>query len=162
MRQAHTFLPHLPLHTILTTISHATEGYPRKLQAEDAATLPRPATKFSEDAGERAKEGKLMPCAFMLALPNTDRCDPTLVKVQTFKWTSLALGWYLSMIWGWVYASDSSRVWVGTNIRLFNVLSQRNEISLRSPKGAVDAVGNTIAKRIGSLNLTSKTTMKEV
>ena len=95
-------------------------------------------------------------------LRNTDAYDPTVVKVQTFKWTSMALGWYLSMIWGWIYASDSARVWVGTNIRLFNVLSQRNEISLRSPKGAVDAVGDTIARRIGSLNLTRQTSMKEV
>ena len=71
----------------------------------------------------------------------------------------------MSMLWGWVYASDSARIWLGTNIRLFNVLSQKNEVSLRNPRGAVDAVGDTIARRIGSLSLggsSSQTTMKEV
>lgn len=90
----------------------------------------------------------------------------TKVKVQTFRWTSLALGWYMSMLWGWVYASDSARIWLGTNIRLFNVLSQKNEVSLRHPRGAVDAVGDTIARRIGSLSLggggSSQITMREV
>ena len=65
------------------------------------------------------------------------------------------------MIWGFIYAADSSRVWAGTAIRLFNVLSQRNEISLRSPRGAVDAVGNTIAQRLSSISL-NRPTMKEV
>lgn len=69
----------------------------------------------------------------------------------------------MSMIWGWIYASDPARVWLGTNIRLFNVLSQKNEVSLRHPRGAVDAVGNTIARRIGSLSLGgSSQTMREV
>jgi hypothetical protein len=68
----------------------------------------------------------------------------------------------MSVLWGWVYAADSARIWVGTSIRLFNVRSQKNEISLRSPRGAVDAVGDTIARRIGSLSFNSQTSMREV
>ena len=74
----------------------------------------------------------------------------------------MSLGWYMSVLWGWVYAADSARIWVGTSIRLFNVRSQRNEISLRSPRGAVDAVGDTIARRIGSLSFKTETSMREV
>ena len=88
----------------------------------------------------------------------------TVVKVQTFRWTSRALGWYASMLWGWVYAADPARVWAGTGVRLFNVLAQRHEISLKSPRGAVDAVGDTIARRIGGLSLSGSNsqTMREV
>ena len=86
--------------------------------------------------------------------------EATGVKVQTFKWTSVAVGWYLSMVWSWVYAKET--LWAGTSIRLFNVVSQRQDISLSSPKGAVDAAGEAIARRIGSLSLGSKTSMKEV
>jgi hypothetical protein len=68
----------------------------------------------------------------------------------------------MSVLWGWVYAADSARIWVGTSIRLFNVRSQKNEISLRSPRGAVDAVGDTIARRIGSLSFNRETSMREV
>jgi hypothetical protein len=88
------------------------------------------------------------------------------IKIQTFRWTSLSLGWYLSLIWGNIYKSDPGRVWIGTSIKLFNVLSQKNEISIRSPRGAVDAVGDTIARRIGSLNIynnnNNQQTMREV
>ncbi|KAK3679782.1 hypothetical protein LTR78_000158 [Recurvomyces mirabilis] len=84
-------------------------------------------------------------------------------KVQHFVWTSLSLGWYLSLIWGFIYAQDTAvnrginGIWTGTRIKLFSVMagSQGSGISLGSPKGAVDAVGNAIAMRIGSLGLGS-------
>ncbi|KAK5166734.1 uncharacterized protein LTR77_008278 [Saxophila tyrrhenica] len=79
--------------------------------------------------------------------------SPSEVKVQTFRWTARALGWYASMLWGWVYAADPARVWAGTAVRLFAVRAQRREVSLKSPRGAVDAVGDTIARRIGGLSL---------
>ncbi|KAK5116136.1 hypothetical protein LTR62_008462 [Meristemomyces frigidus] len=96
--------------------------------------------------------------------PGSD--TPLPPKIQTFAWTSLALGWYLSLIWGLVYAQDTavnkgiSGVWTGTGIRVFAVLGRGEGggfggtgISLGSPRGAVDAVGNALASRIGSLNL---------
>jgi hypothetical protein len=89
--------------------------------------------------------------------------EAIIVKVQTFRWTSLALGWYESMIWAWIYAADPARTWLGTSVRLFNVLSHKNEVSLRNPRGAVDAVGDTIARRIGNLSLPgSSQTMREI
>ncbi|KAK3707770.1 hypothetical protein LTR37_011947 [Vermiconidia calcicola] len=60
----HTFLPHLPLHTILTTISHAKEPHPRANKAEDAGAVPSATTKHAGEGGEEAKEGKLLPGRF--------------------------------------------------------------------------------------------------
>ena len=136
---------------------------PGNRKAGDVATAAPSATQHAHLSGE----GKLQLShpslrAGSLVLRHTNSVAVATVKVQTFRWTPLSLGWYLSMVWGWVYAGDTARIWMGTSIRLFNVLSQKNEISLRSPRGAVDAVGDTIARRIGSLSFNSQTTMKEV
>lgn len=64
MWQLHTFLPHLPLHTILTTINHAKEAHPRANKAEDAGAVPAATTKHAGEGGEEAKEGKLLPGRF--------------------------------------------------------------------------------------------------
>jgi hypothetical protein len=62
----------------------------------------------------------------------------------------------MSMLWGFIFAQDaqnnrgSNGLWAGTSIKLFNISSRQGEISLRSPKGAVDAVGDSLARRIGS------------
>lgn len=60
------------------------------------------------------------------------------------------------MLWGFIFAQDaqnnrgSNGLWAGTSIKLFNIANRQGEISLRSPKGAVDAVGDSLARRIGS------------
>ncbi|KAI7544629.1 hypothetical protein KC331_g6686, partial [Hortaea werneckii] len=79
---------------------------------------------------------------------------------QAFQWTSLSLGWYISLLWGLIYASDANSnkgingIWTGTNIKLFSIVasSAHGAVSLSSPKGAVDAVGDSIARRISSLS----------
>lgn len=82
---------------------------------------------------------------------------PPPIRLQTFTWSSLALGWYLSMLWGFIFAQDaqnnrgSNGLWAGTSIKLFNIANRHENISLRSPKGAVDAVGDSLARRITSL-----------
>lgn len=71
----------------------------------------------------------------------------------------MALGWYVSLLWGLIYAQDVSvnrginGVWTGTGIRLFAVVAGGGgpNISLSSPKGAIDAIGDSIARRVGSL-----------
>lgn len=89
--------------------------------------------------------------------------DPSAIKVQSFSWSPLALGWYLSMLWGFIYAQDASAnrgsngLWTGTAIRLFNIQSRHEGISLRRPKGAVDAVGDSLARRITGLGFSAGT-----
>ena len=117
-----TWLPSLPLHTILTLLSSCLDN-----------TVPeeRPAL-----------------------------VEPIPPRVHSFEWTPLSLGWYESLLWSFICASEmivergTVGVWNGTGIRLFKVEKEINRgPSLMKPMGAVDAVGKGIVQRIGSLNL---------
>jgi hypothetical protein len=76
------------------------------------------------------------------------------------------LGWYESLLWGFIFSSEmvvgstsnstpgSVGVWNGTGIKLFKVQETAAQgPTLLAPKGAVDAVGSNLVQRIGSLNL---------
>lgn len=125
--QLHAWQPYLELHNILRVVEN------RPANLEDTASPA--ATQHTQHEGEKTPPRRV-----------------------GFRWTSQALGWYLSVLWGLVYAADSamnrgsSGVWAGTSIKLFNVVSQREQVSLRSPKGAVDAAGDAIARRITSFS----------
>ncbi|KAI0459808.1 high-temperature-induced dauer-formation protein-domain-containing protein [Xylaria acuta] len=134
-----SWLPELPLHTILTVIQQLTVLIDRQgLSAES----PSPAT--------------------LTAIKDADlvAIEPSAVRVQSFEWSPLALGWYESLIWSFVFASEMQvakgtvSLWNGTGIKLFKVQETAAAgPTLTSPRGAVDAVGNNIVSRIGSINL---------
>lgn len=70
------------------------------------------------------------------------------------------MGWYESLLWSFVYSAEMTvergtvGVWNGTGIRLFKVEKETARgPSLMKPMGAVDAVGSSIAQRIGGLSL---------
>ncbi|MCJ1467887.1 hypothetical protein MMC07_006512 [Pseudocyphellaria aurata] len=116
-----SWLPSLPLHTILTLIS----------------TAPSP------------------------KLPAT--IDPSPPRIHLFEWTPLSLGWYESLLWGLIFASEmvvqkgTVGVWNGTSVRLFRVEKEATRgPSLMKPMGAVDAVGSNLVMRIGGLNRRSE------
>ncbi|KAL8696380.1 MAG: hypothetical protein Q9224_002827, partial [Gallowayella concinna] len=74
--------------------------------------------------------------------------DPSPPRVHLFSWTPMALGWYESLLWGFIFTSEmmvqkgTVGVWNGTNIRLFKVeQAAASGPSLMKPMGAVDAVG---------------------
>lgn len=92
--------------------------------------------------------------------------EPTSIRVHSFEWSALSMGWYESLLWGFIFASEmvvgsasgstpgTVGVWNGTGIRLFRV--QETAVqgpTLLAPKGAVDAVGSSLVQRIGNLNL---------
>lgn len=86
--------------------------------------------------------------------------DPSPIRVHLFEWSTLSLGWYESLLWGFVFASEmvvakgTAGVWNNTSIRLFRVQQGESQApSLLAPRGAVDAVGSNLVQRIGSLNL---------
>ncbi|KAF2626282.1 hypothetical protein BU25DRAFT_459427 [Macroventuria anomochaeta] len=86
--------------------------------------------------------------------------DPSPIRVHLFEWSTLSLGWYESLLWGFVFASEmvvakgTAGVWNNTSIRLFRVQQSESQTpSLLAPRGAVDAVGSNLVQRIGSLNL---------
>ncbi|EON63031.1 hypothetical protein W97_02257 [Coniosporium apollinis CBS 100218] len=129
-----SWLPSLPLHTILTLISTL------------APTIPL------DD-----------PSAALAALVHTPAppgIEPSAIRVHLFEWSALSLGWYESLLWGFVFVSEglvakgSMGVWNGTAIKLFRVQETGPQpVSLRDPRGAVDAVGSNLVQRIGSLNV---------
>lgn len=115
--QIDSWLPSLPLHTVLTLIS----------------TSRSPNLPFN--------------------------IDPSPPRIHLFEWTPLSLGWYQSLLWGFIFASEmivqkgTVGVWNGTNIRLFRVEKEAARgPSLMKPMGAVDAVGSNLVMRIGGLN----------
>ncbi|KAI0446560.1 high-temperature-induced dauer-formation protein-domain-containing protein [Xylaria telfairii] len=134
-----SWLPELPLHTTLTVIQQLTVLIDRQGLSADS---PSPATLTA------IKEADLV------------AIEPSAVRVQSFEWSPLALGWYESLIWSFVFASEMQvakgtvGLWNGTSIKLFKVQETAAAgPTLTSPRGAVDAVGNNIVSRIGSINL---------
>ncbi|KAI1813518.1 high-temperature-induced dauer-formation protein-domain-containing protein [Poronia punctata] len=139
-----SWLPELPLHTILTIIQQLSSLVkPEELGAEAPSAAALKAVREANLAG----------------------IEPSPVRVQSFEWSPLALGWYESLIWGFIFTSEMQitkgtvGVWNGTAIKLFKVQETApTGPSLTSPRGAVDAVGNNIVSRIGSINLRGPTT----
>ena len=86
--------------------------------------------------------------------------DPTAPRVHLFEWTSLSLGWYESLLWGFIFASEmivqkgTVGVWNGTAVRLFKVETAASAgPSLMKPMGAVDAVGSRLVSGVASLGV---------
>jgi hypothetical protein len=133
-----SWLPILPLHTILNIIDQVTPLLPRTGSGTEGSTSILRIIQDSQPHG----------------------IDATDIRVQSFEWSPLSLGWYESLLWSFVYVSEMQvskgtvGVWNGTSIRLFRVQETAAAgPSLASPRGAVDAVGSNIVSRIGSMNL---------
>lgn len=134
-----SWLPELPLHTILTLI----EQLSPLLSRADAPT-DNPSTSILRTIQGTQVRG----------------IDPSPIRIQYFEWSPLSLGWYESLLWSFVFVSEMQvakgtvGVWNGTAIKLFRVEAvAANGPTLSSPRGAVDAVGSNIVSRIGSINL---------
>lgn len=85
-------------------------------------------------------------------------------QIYPFGWSPLSLGWYESLLWGFIFggelalarsgAGGGANVWKGTRVRLFRVQeAPAPGPSLMAPRGAVDAVGSTLVQRLGGLSL---------
>lgn len=133
-----SWLPELPLHTFLTVVQQVSSLLPRKA-SQDALS------------GENIQRIREIDLVGVEASP---------IKVQSFEWSPLSLGWYESMLWGVVYASEmqiakgTSGIWTGTGVKLFRIQETApTGPTLSSPRGAVDAVGSNLVSRIGQINL---------
>lgn len=134
-----SWLAELPLHTILTVIQQLTVLINQQGLSADSPTN-----------------------ATLKAIRDADLVgiEPSPIRVHSFEWSPLALGWYESLIWSFVFASEMQvargtvGIWNGTGIKLFRVQETAAEgPTLTSPRGAVDAVGSNIVSRIGAINL---------
>ncbi|KAF4628048.1 hypothetical protein G7Y89_g10102 [Cudoniella acicularis] len=134
-----SWLPELPLHTILTLIEQLAPLLPRA----DAPT-DTPSTSILRT----------------IQKADIRAIEPSPIRIQYFEWSPLSLGWYESLLWSFVFtgemqvAKGTVGVWNGTSIKLFRVETVApTGPTLSSPRGAVDAVGSNIVSRIGSINL---------
>ncbi len=132
-----TWLPQLPLHTILTLIAELSPQIPSGGASGDVSKTIA-AIRRAEVRG----------------------IEPSPIRVHLFEWSPLSLGWYESLLWGFIFTSEMSiskgntGVWNSTNISLFKVQETAAKTpSLLAPRGAVDAVGSNLVQRIGSINL---------
>ncbi|KAF4584470.1 high-temperature-induced dauer-formation protein [Ophiocordyceps camponoti-floridani] len=130
-----SWLPELPLHSILTVIQQVTSLVP----AREAVTM---------DTIRQVQEMGLV------------GVEPSPPHVHSFEWSQPALAWYESLLWGMIFTSEmqiakgTMGMWNGTSIKLFRVQETAPEgPTLTSPRGAVDAVGSNIVSRIGQINL---------
>ncbi|CAK3828394.1 Hypothetical predicted protein [Lecanosticta acicola] len=80
-----------------------------------------------------------------------------------FEWTAMAIGWYTALIWSRIYLTEaeafqgSGGLFSSTNVLLFRRGREQvaqsplgSGITLRSPRGAIDAVGDGILRGISS------------
>lgn len=172
-----TWLPELPLHTILTLIKVLS---PR---------LPTSSIATSTEDGDQTPTAST-PNEFISALPESKDhptiasilSTPSPIKVHMFEWSTLSLGWYTSVLWSLIFTAEmhiapaasttastisntvtgnASKgigpigVWNGTNVKLFQVSTEgkREGPSLSAPRGAVDAVGTRLVDGVKGLNL---------
>jgi hypothetical protein len=91
--------------------------------------------------------------------------EPSPIRIHLFEWSPLSLGWYESLLWGFIFTSEmlvskgTAGVWNGTLIKLFRVQETAAQTpSLLAPRGAVDAVGSNLVNRIGSLSFRGSST----
>jgi len=134
-----SWLPDLPLHTVLTLIQQLTALIPRQALSAEVA---------SPETLQKIQDVRLV------------GVEPSTIRVHSFEWSPLALGWYESLIWSFIFSSEMQvskgtvGIWNGTAIKLFRVQETAPEgPTLTSPRGAVDAVGSNIVSRIGAINL---------
>ncbi|EDN91786.1 hypothetical protein SS1G_07647 [Sclerotinia sclerotiorum 1980 UF-70] len=134
-----TWLPELPLHTILTLIDQIDQLLSNPNNPSDIP--PSNVLRTIQKAEIRGIE-------------------TTPIRIHSFEWTPLSLGWYESLLWAFVFTSEMQvakgtiGVWNGTAIKLFRVQEvAAHGPTFSSPRGAVDAVGSNIVSRLGSMNL---------
>lgn len=132
-----SWLPELPLHTIMTLIEQLTPLLPPQ--------------------GSSSTSG---PSLAVIRQTQLQGVDAAPMRVHLFEWTPLSLGWYESLLWGFIFSSElamfkgATGIWKGSQIKLFRVQEAAVQgPSLLAPRGAVDAVGSTLVQGIGRLNL---------
>jgi hypothetical protein len=127
----------LPLHTILTLLAELSP------QLEVAGAMEDVSTALA-----------------VIRKATVNGIEPSVIRVHLFEWSPLSLGWYESLLWSFIFASEmlvskgTTGVWNGSLIKLFRVQEMAAQTpSLLAPRGAVDAVGSNLVNRIGSLSL---------
>lgn len=168
-----TWLPDLPLHTMLTIIKALSPTLP-----------PSTRTDASSRRSSMAESENTTLSDFLHNLPTTSShqlISPILsssspIRVHLFEWSPLSLGWYMSVLWSLIFTAEMTiapssstatsltgsgttagpiGTWNGTAVKLFQVSTEgvKQGPSLSQPRGAVDAVGSRLVQGVQGLNL---------
>ena len=175
-----SWLPDLPLHTMLTIIKALSPKLPSSSNSTaDSAASSRRTSLASQSSGIEATLS-----TFLHTLPDSTAhpliapilASPAAIRVHLFEWSPLSLGWYMSVLWSLIFTAEMTiaptsttanaltgtggsagpvGVWNGTNVKLFAVATEgvRTGPSLAQPRGAVDAVGTRLVQGVQGLGL---------
>ena len=123
---------------------------------------PELRTLLAPKASDSALQSTLSPLLERIRKTELRGIEPIPVKTHMFEWSPLALGWYESLLWGFIFVGErhvskgtgTVGVWNGTAVRLFRVQETAPEgPSLLAPRGGVDAIGSNLIERLGSVTL---------
>lgn len=165
-----TWLPLLPIYTITTMISHLKKCIPYfRDQSSQNQTLT--AKLDASKAIDSISTVTSIPGIVFYGTVNSPQQFPSDFSVEKFTWNRGSLGWYESILWGCIYQAERGTsqldaanmimhnstsnsvpvgVWNNTNIKLFRVQQTAPKgPSLLRPRGAVDAVADTMIQKIG-------------
>ncbi|KAK7888414.1 hypothetical protein LTR67_008760 [Exophiala xenobiotica] len=178
-----SWLPDLPLHTLLTVIK-VLATHP--LASANPNTSSDSSNSHSNPSSRRPSLGtdETTITDFRSQIPTTANhpaisailASPSPIRVHLFEWSPLSLGWYMSVLWSLIFTAEMTiapasstaatltgagsvaapvGVWNGTNVKLFQVATEgrREGPSLSQPRGAVDAVGSRLVQGVQGLNL---------
>jgi hypothetical protein len=172
-----TWLPDLPLHTLLTIIEVLAAGSPDRSRRSTETDLASHASSQRSSVDSSATDLRtLIPTTAKHPSISPILASPIPIRVHLFEWSPLSLGWYMSVLWSLIFTSEmviaptSSTaatltgtggtagpvgVWNSTYVKLFQVATegQRQGPSLSQPRGAVDAVGSRLVQGVQGLNL---------
>ena len=188
-----SWLPDLPLHTLLTVIK-VLSAHPLAAPRNNTIDATNPPSVTSSRRSSIAADDPTSPTAdanrintlsdFRAQIPSTSTnpaiatiiASPSPIRVHLFEWSPLSLGWYMSVLWSFIYTAEMTiaptsstaatltgqggmagpvGVWNGTFVKLFQVATEgkREGPSLSAPRGAVDAVGTRLVQGVQGLNL---------
>lgn len=178
-----SWLPELPLHTLLTVIK-VLSAHPLASPRSHTINQNDPPSIASSRRSSLAGDESINTLTdFRSQIPSTAShpsisailASPSPIRVHLFEWSPLSLGWYMSVLWSLIFTAEMTiapansttatltgagavagpvGVWNGTNVKLFQIAEGRKEgPSLSQPRGAVDAVGTRLVQGVQGLNL---------
>ncbi|KAG8628591.1 hypothetical protein KVT40_004464 [Elsinoe batatas] len=158
-------LADLPLHTPLTLISLLESNLTTTPDGDDGINTPsvyhsgRPSLTETRTSTDKSDVLRLV-----RELGGVPGLEPREYKPEKFSFQPSIAALYASYYWGLVVSHDAQRVsgtgtgiWAGTDIKLFRIKAGHIQgPSLWSPKGAVDAVGESLVAGVKDLTLRAK------
>ena len=156
-------LPDLRLHTPLTLIQNINEGI-QSLPDNEQQQLSADSRRSSIASIRTSPDKSLAELVEIIRETGTAGIEQSKPTLEVFRFQPAIAALYASYYWGLVVSQDVQRasvtgkgVWVGTNVKLFGMKAGNVQgPSLWSPRGAVDAVGESLIAGVKDLTLKAK------